>query len=90
MTIIRKNSIKNEYDDSNIGNNYASKKLNQHKNIYQQKCTDERKNKNLIENNLNSIKNRTRSFNIKQRYVSTILGFLEKNNSTNSLNSNGK
>ena len=90
MTIIRKNSIKNEYDDSNIGHNYASKKLNQHKNIYQQKCTDERKNKNLIENNLNSIKNRTRSFNIKQRYVSTILGFLEKNHSTNSLNSNGK
>ena len=40
--------------------------------------------------NLDSIKNRTRSFNIKQRYVSTILGFLEKNNSTNSLNSNGK
>ena len=91
MMIIRKNSIKNEYDDSNIRNNYTSKKLNQRKSIYQQKCTEEaRKNKNLSEKNLNSIKNRTRSFNIRQRYVSTILGFLEQNNSKISLNSNGK
>ena len=91
MMIIRKNSIKNEYDDSNIGNNYASKKLNQRRSIYQQKCTDEeRKNKNMSENTLNSIKNRTRSFNVKQRYVSTILGFLEKSKSTISLNSNEK
>ena len=89
--IIRKNSIKNEYDDSNIRNNYTSKKLNQRKSIYQQKCAEEtRKNKNLSEKNLDSIKNRTRSFNIRQRYVSTILGFLEQNNGKISLNSNGK
>lgn len=93
MIIIRKNCIRfeNIYDDSNIGNSYAHKRLYQYQNIYQQKIIDKlRKNKNMNLNPLKPIKNRTKSFNMKPRYVSTILGFLEKNNSTNSLNSNEK
>ena len=88
MIYIRKNSIYNEniYDDSSIGNN-----LYQPKNIYQQKfITKLRKNKNMFLKPLKKIKYRTKSFNYKQKHVSTILGFLEKNNSSNSLNSNGK
>ena len=93
MIIIRKNSICNEniYDDSEIEKIYAIKRLYQEKNIYQQKFIDKiRRNKDMNINPLRSIKSRTRSFKIQQRYVPTILGFLEKNNSTNSLNSNGK
>ena len=93
MIIIRKNSICNEniYDDSEIEKIYAIKRLYQEKNISQQKFIDKiRRNKDMNINPLRSIKSRTRSFKIQQRYVPTILGFLEKNNSTNSLNSNGK
>ena len=43
-----------------------------------------------LKDKIREIKYRTKSFNIKQRYVPTILGFLEKNNSANSLNSTGK
>ena len=92
MMIIRKNSIKNENinDDSNIGFSYESKRLRFDKNAYQEKFIDKmRKKKNMNVNPLNSNKYRTKTFNIKQRYVSTILGFLE-NNSSYSLNSNGK
>ena len=93
LIIIRKNSIRNEniYDDSEIRNSFTKKRLYQDKNIFQQKFIDKiRKNKNMNINPLKFINNRTKSFKIKQRYVPTILGFLEKNNSTNSLNSNGK
>ena len=94
MIIIRQNSFCNDniYDDSSISNNkYAQKRLYPYKNIYQQKFIDKfKKSKNMNLNPLKSIKYRTKSFNIKKRYVTTILGFLEKNNSTNSLNSNGK
>ena len=84
MMLIRKNSIYNEniFDDSNIGNNF---RLYQSSNIYPNK----RINKNTIDK-IRSIKYRTKSFSIKQRYVPTILGFLEKNNSANSLNSSEK
>lgn len=78
-------------DDSTIANRFIKKKLNEYKNIEQQNFISRiRQNKNFNLNPLKMIKYRTKSFNIKQRYVSTILGFLEKNNSTNSLNSNGK
>lgn len=87
MMLIRKNSIYNDniFDDSNIGKNY---RLYQPSNIY----SNRRINKNIIDrvDKLRSIKYRTKSFNIKQRYVPTILGFLEKNNSANSLNSTEK
>lgn len=84
MMLIRKNSLYNEniFDDSNIGKNL---RLYQSSNIYQEK----RINNNNIDK-LRSIKYRTKSFSIKQRYVPTILGFLEKNNSANSLNSTEK
>lgn len=85
MIYIRKNSLYNDniYDDSSIGNTL--------KNIYQQKfITKLRRNKNMFLKPLKSIKYRTKSFNYKQTHVSTILGFLEKNNSSNSVNSNGK
>ena len=70
------------FDDSNIGSNF---RLYQSSNI----CLNKRINKNNIDK-IRSIKYRTKSFNIKQRYVPTILGFLEKNNSANSLNSTEK
>ncbi len=88
MILIRKNSIYNEkiFDDSNIiRQSFAKQGLNQNKNLYQQ-----RNNKNLNSNPLKSFKYRTKSMNVKQRYVSTILGFLEKNNSNNSFYSNWK
>jgi hypothetical protein len=84
MMLIRKKSIYNDniFDDSNIGSNF---RLYQSSNI----CLNNRINKNNIDK-IRSIKYRTKSFNIKQRYVPTILGFLEKNNSANSLNSTEK
>ena len=93
MIMIKKNYILNEtiFDDSNIRNRFAQKKLNQYKNIYQQKYIDRiTRNKKINTNPLEDIKYRRKSFNVKQRYVSTILGFLENNNIRNSLNSNGK
>ena len=92
MIMIKRNSIRNDniFDDSNINNKYAIKRLNQYKKIYQQKFIDRvRRNKNMSFNQLNPI-NRTKSFNTKQRYVPTILGFLENNKNRNSLNSSGK
>lgn len=84
MMLIRKKSTYNEniFDDSNIVKNY---RIYQSSNI----CLNKRINKNNIDK-IREIKYRTKSFNIKQRYVPTILGFLEKNNSANSLNSTGK
>lgn len=89
MEQIKKSFVNdNLNDDSTIENRFIKKKLNEYKNIGQQNFISRiRQNRNF---NLKMIKYRTKSFNIKQRYVSTILGFLEKNNSTNSLNSNGK
>ena len=84
MMLIRKKYIYNDniFDDSNIGKNY---RIYQSSNI----CLNKRINKNNLDK-IRAIKYRTKSFNIKQRYVRTILGFLEKNNSANSLNSTGK
>ena len=65
------------------------KRFNNFKNINQPNLINTIKKKKIL-NPLKKIKYRTKSFNIKQRYVSTILGFLEENSSTNSLNSNGK
>ena len=84
MMIIRKNSLVNENDDSSIRNSNAKKRLYQNRNLYEQKLIDKiRKKKNMLLDS--TIKNRTKSYNIQQRYVSSILGFLEKNNSNNSL-----
>ena len=92
MIMIKRNSIRNDNinDDSTISNRYALKRLNQYKTIYHQKFIDRiKRNKNM---NLNLSKpiNRTKSFHAKQRYVPTILGFLENNKNRNSLNSTGK
>ena len=92
MNLIRKHSICNDntYDDSSIGNN-SKNRLYPNRSIHQHNFINKlRKNKNMILNPSKMIKYRTKSFNIKQRYISTILGFLEKSNSTISLNSNGK
>ena len=90
MNIIKTNSIFNEYiyDDSEIDKIFSKKRLYKDKNMYQQDKI--RRNKEMNINPLRSLNGRTRSFRIQQRYVPTILGFLEKNHSTNSLNSNGK
>lgn len=93
LILIRKNSIyrENIIDDLNIGKSNAIKRKIQNTGIYQQKFIDKiRNNKNLNLNPLNSDKYRPKSFNIKQKYVPTILGFLEKNSSNNSLNLKGK
>ena len=91
MEQIKKSFVSdNLNDDSTIAHHAIKKTLGDYKNIGKQNFISkirENKNFNL---NLEKIKYRTKSFNIKQRYVSTILGFLEKNGSTNSLNSNGK
>ena len=91
MAKIRKSFINNEnlLDDSNIDNHFVGKRFNNFKNINQPNLINTIKKKKIL-NPLKKIKYRTKSFNIKQRYVSTILGFLEENSSTNSLNSNGK
>jgi hypothetical protein len=94
MTKIKRNSKYNNdnlFDDSNIDNHYLVKSLGQYKNLCHPKnIIKERKNHNMNLNRLRSMKIRTKSFNIKQRYVPTILGFLEKSSSANSLNSNDK
>ena len=79
-------------DDSNINKNYPIKRLYQNKNIYKDNFLEKtRENKNMNSDPLKSNnKNRTKSFNIRQGFVSTILGFLEKSNSSLSLKSNGK
>lgn len=82
------NKYKYLFDDSNINNRSIGKKINQNKNIRQQNFIS-RIRKNKIDP-LDSIKNRTKSFCIRQRYILNILDFLEKNNSTNSFNSNKK
>ena len=94
MTKIKNSSVGNDnlFDDSDIEERFKRKRLFQNKNSGRAShlINKVRKNKNMILNPLNPIKNRTKSFNIKQRYVPTILGFLEKNTSYSSLNSNGK
>lgn len=79
----------NLLDNSDIGNRFKRKILNHYENIERKSFIKNiRENKNLMPFIMN--KYRTKSFNLKPKYVSTILGFLEKNNSTNTLNSNGK
>ena len=93
MTKIKRNSKYNDnlFDDSNIDNHYLVKNLGQYKNLCHPKnIIKERKNHYMNLNRLRSMKIRRKSFNIKQRYVPTILGFLEKSSSANSLNSNDK
>ena len=94
METIKNNSsyYDNINDDSNIISNYPIKRLYQNKNIYKDKFPEKtRQNKNMNSDPLKSNnKNRTKSFNIRQGFVSTILGFLEKSNSSISLKSNGK
>ena len=93
MAKLRKRLKSNEnlLDDSDIDNHFVGKRLNQYQNIRQRTFIKEiRRKKNFGLNPLRKIKYRTKSFNMKSKYVSTILGFLEKNNSANSFNSNGK
>lgn len=93
MAKLRKSLKSNEnlLDDSDIDNHFVGKRLNQYQNIRQRTFIKEiRRKKNFGLNPLRKIKYRTKSFNMKSKYVSTILGFLEKNNSANSFNSNGK
>ena len=100
INVIRKKmeTIKNSFinydninDDSNITNNFAKKRLYYKKKIYQEKYYDKiRQNKNMNLDPLKCNKNRTKSFNIRQGFVSTILGFLEKSNSSLSLNAKGE
>ena len=79
----------NLLDDSDISNHFTMKRLDKYKCIKKKSfITKIRENKNLKP--FGMIKYRTKSFNIKPKLVSTILGFLEKNNSANSLNSSGK
>ena len=93
MAKLRKSFNLNEnlLDDSNINKHFVGKRLNQYQNIRQRNFIKEiRTNKNFCLKPIKMIKYRTKSFSLKPKYVSTILGFLEKTNSTNSLNSNGK
>ena len=79
----------NLLDDSEVGNRFKMKILNDYKTIKKKSFISKiRENKNFKPNGM--IKYRTKSFNAKPKLVSTILGFLEKNNSANSLNSSGK
>ena len=91
MAKIRKSFVSNEslLDDSKIENHFVGKRFNHFKNINQDNFINTIRRKKIL-NPLKKIKYRTKSFSIKRGYVSTILGFLEKNNSTISLNSNGK
>ena len=91
MAKFRKSFVSNEnlLDDSKIDNHFVGKRFNHFKNINQENFINTIKKKKIL-NPLKKIKYRTKSFSIKRGYVSTILGFLEKNNSTSSLNSNGK
>ena len=85
-------SIKdNLYDDSNIDNNFVRKRLNHFKDNEQENYINKIRKKKFL--NLSFIKKiiyRTKSLNIKQRNVSTIIDFLEKKNRNNSLNPNKK
>lgn len=93
MEKIRKSFIYNEnlFDDSEINNRSVGKRFEQFKNIEKKSFISTiRKNRNFIINPLKKIKYRTKSFHIQPKFVPTILGFLEKNNSANSLNSSGK
>ena len=91
MAKIKKNFINNEnlLDDSKIDNNFVGKRFNHFKSNDKDNLINTIRKKKILYP-LKKIKYRTKSFSIEQRYVHTILGFLEKNNSTNSLNSNGK
>ena len=90
MIKIRKSFKNNDslLDDSNIDNHSAGKRFNHFKNNNQENFINTIREKKILYP-LKKIKYRTKSFSIQQRYVQTILGFLENNNRT-SLNSNGK
>ena len=94
MTKIKNYFIINENtrDDSDFDDRFKRKRLYQYNKNGRASfiINNNRKNKNMSLNSLNPNKNRTKSFNVKQRYVPTILGFLEKKSSYSSLNSNGK
>lgn len=78
-------------DDSDINKRNKEKAMNKYHNIGQNTFINkERKNKHLMPNHLCMIKYRTKSFHVNTNFVTSILGFLEKNNSANSLKSNGK
>ena len=94
MTKIKKKFISNKdnlYDDSNIDKNFVRKRLNHFKDNEQENYINKIRKKKFL--NLSFIKKiiyRTKSLNIKQRNVSTIIDFLEKKNRNNSLNPNKK
>jgi len=92
MTHIRKNSLKdkNIFDDSSLRKNLKEKTNIILKHIQNSFANEIRYNKHRDLYSINSAKNRTRSHNTRTNYIPTILGFLERNKSSFSLNSMGK
>ena len=92
MTHIRKNSLKdkNIFDDSSLRKNLKEKTNIILKHIQNSFANEIRYNKHRDLYNINSAKNRNRSHNTRTNYIPTILGFLERNKSSFSLNSMGK
>ena len=92
MTNIRKNYIKNNnvFDDTNLGKNFKEKTYHIFKNIQSSFINkfENNRNKNLY--SLDSIRYRNKSHHVRTNYIPTILGFLERNKSSTSLNSMGK
>ena len=89
MTKIRKNFVnENILDDSNIRKSFIDKTFKKIKNIniIMKKI---RNNKKRDLYSLNIIKSRNKSFNAKNNYIPTILGFLERNKSDICLKSKG-
>lgn len=92
MANIRKNSIKNNnvFDDSNLGKNFKEKTYYIFKNIRNSFINKFEKNKSKNLYCLDTIRYRNKSHHIRTNYIPTILGFLERNKSSLSLNSMGK
>lgn len=89
MKNIRKNSINDViFDDSNIGRSCREKALHKNIKITLSNKLRSHKNKNLYP--LNNLRYRNKSFSSKTSCIPTILGFLERNKSSSSLNSMGK
>ena len=92
MSYIRKNSIKdkNVLDDSSLRKDLKEKTNIILKRIRNSFVNEIRTNKHRDLYSINSAKNRNRSHNTRTNYIPTILGFLERNKSSFSLNSMGK
>ena len=99
IKLINKNKIKNNiknfkknnvFDDSNLGKNFKEKTYQIFKNIQSNFIDNFEKNKSKNLYGLDSIRYRNTSHHYRKNYIPTILGFLERNKSSFSLNSTGK